>query len=368
MKRKVTIILPTYNEAENIEQLITRLFSSIEASNNWELSIVVVDSSSPDGTGAIVESMKKKYPYLHLLKTPKEGLGKAYVNGFTYALSQISPYVCFEMDADFSHPPELIPQFLSKIEKGADMVLGSRYIRGGSIPKDWAVHRKIFSTCANIFVRFGFMKLRVTDWTTGFRAIKTWLIKDALSYVSTFTGYVFQVAFLDFAVNKHAHIEEVPLAFKDRKKGISKINSVQYIVQTLFYVLTHSSFIKFVIVGCIGFIIDFGISYFFIEKVHTALWIATIISTETAIISNFFLNNFWSFSHKQIERTFISYLFNFAKFNLVSVGSILIQTLGVALIAGLLGTQYWYIYKVIIIICVIIPYSYFLYSKVIWKK
>lgn len=366
--RKAAIILPTYNESGSIEALIEKIYAISQDQNNWEVHIIVVDSNSTDNTQNKVLKLIKKYPRLQLLKTKKEGLGKAYVQGFQKVLESINPYLIFEMDADLSHDPAKLPEFLRNIETGADFVIGSRYIKGGSIPKNWALHRKIFSIGANLVIRLGFMKLKISDWTSGYRAIKSWIIKDAIPYIKDYSGYVFQVALLDFALKNKAHIKEIPIHFKDRIHGKSKINSIQYIIQTFLYVLSHSSFIKFAVVGVIGFIIDFGISYILIERLKYVVWISTLVSTETAIISNFLLNNFWSFSHKRLENKLTIYLPNFLKFNFVSSGSILIQTIGVQLAVNVLGRKLWYLYKILIITFIIIPYSYILYNKFIWKE
>ncbi|OGK14784.1 hypothetical protein A3C98_01085 [Candidatus Roizmanbacteria bacterium RIFCSPHIGHO2_02_FULL_37_15] len=366
--RKAVIILPTYNEVGAIEQVITEIYRITKENKNWEVHVLVVDSNSQDGTQEKVLKLIKKLPRLTLLQTEKKGLGKAYVQGFQQTLERINPYLIFEMDADLSHDPKKIPEFLKQIENGADFVIGSRYIKGGSIPNNWGIHRKIFSVGANLVIRFGFMKPQITDWTSGFRAIKSWLIKKAIPHIKNYSGYVFQVAILDFAIKHKAHISEIPIQFKDRIHGKSKINSIQYIIQTFLYVFLNSSFIKFALVGVIGFIIDFGISFLFIEKLKYAVWLSTLLSTETAIVSNFLLNNFWSFSHKRLEPRLSVYLPNFLKFNFVSSGSVLIQTLGVQLAVNLFGRKLWYIYKILIIIFIIIPYSYILYNKFIWKE
>jgi dolichol-phosphate mannosyltransferase len=343
----------------------------------WEIELLIVDSSSPDGTAQTVRELQKTYDDLHIIETPKEGLGRAYVNGFSYALEHLRPFVIFEMDADLSHNPNYIPHFLKKIEQGADFVIGSRYIKGGSIPANWGLHRKIFSVCANLFVRLGFMKLSTTDWTGGYRAIKSWVVKSAMNHISHYTGYVFQVALLDYAQLQGSRLAEVPIAFVDRTEGESKINSFQYIMQTFLYVLTHSSFIKYVITGFMGFGVDFGISYALIAS-HMAKGTATIISAEFAIVANFLMNNFWSFKDKKITGGVIGYATKFLFFNLVSSGSIVIQYFGIVWLLRLFGDRAihisliavpsWIIYKILIIGCVIIPYSYILYNKLIWKK
>jgi len=226
----------------------------------------------------------------------------------------------------------------------------------------------MLSVFANLTIRLGFIKLDFHEWTNGYRAIKTWVIKGALDHIKNYSGYVFQVAMIDYALKNNAKMSEIPVNFKERKFGISKINASQYVFQIIQYVLTHSSFIKFVIVGLIGFGVDFGISYLGIQKFHQAVWLITLLSTETAIVSNFILNNFWSFRYKKIEGGTGNYLMSFLKFNLVSSGSIAIQTIGMQILVGVFGRDLWYLYKILIIAFVIIPYSYILYNKFIWKK
>lgn len=366
--RRTTIILPTYNEEKSIQKVIEGIFEQQKKIPNWELSVLVVDSKSKDKTESLVKQLIKKNPRLYLLSVEKEGLGKAYVQGFESVIENLHPFVIFEMDADLSHDPIEIPNFLEQIEKGADFVIGSRYTKGGSIPKDWGLHRKIFSFGANLIVRFGFMKLSVKDWTSGYRAIKAWIVKESLPQIRPYSGYIFQIALLDNAMKKNAIIKEVPIQFAERKGGVSKINPGHYIITTLAYIVLYSSFIKFFIVGCIGFVVDFALSYLFIDVLFWPIWIATVISAEAAIVSNFSLNNIWSFADKKLENTAKAIIPNFLKFNLIALGSILIQAVGLELATFLFGKEYWYIYKIVIIFFIIIPYSYFLYTKFIWKK
>ena len=367
--KKVLVVLPTFNEGGTIKKLIEDILAQNKNLLNWDIEVLVNDSLSTDDTAKIVKELKKKYSKkVYLLETKKEGLGKAYHQAFVYIIEHMQPFVVIQMDADFSHNPNDIPLFLKEIEKGADFVIGARYIKGGSIPKNWGWYRKILSIFGNLTIRFGFMKLRIHDWTSGFRAIKTWIVKDTLAFVKNYSGYVFQIALLDRAIKKNARISEVPINFIDRKYGKSKIIFTQYIFQILLYVFSYSSFIKFVIAGLIGFAIDFGISYLMIEKIHQVVWIATLLSTETAIASNFMVNNFWSFSHKKIEGGPINFIFSFFKFNLVSSVSVVIQTIGIQILVVVFGRKLWYLYKILIIAFVIVPYSYILYNKVVWRN
>lgn len=379
MKRAL-VVLPTYNEAGTIEKLIENILAQNQKTPNWNIEVLVNDSSSTDDTAKIVKNLGEKYSKkVFLLETKKEGLGKAYHQAFAYAIGKIQPFVIFQMDADFSHNPNDIPLFLNEIAKGADFVIGARYIKGGSIPKNWGWYRKILSICGNLTIRLGFMKPKIHDWTSGFRSIKTWIIKDTLAFVENYSGYVFQIALLDQALKKNAKISEVPINFIDRKYGKSKIIFSQYIFQILTYIFFYSSFIKFVIVGLIGFVVDFSFAYLFINILLIAKAPANMLSAEVAIIFNFFLNNFWSFKHKRITGGTFAYLGKFITFNFVSSGSVIIQGAGLALALRFLGDKNihllgtvnigsWIIYKIVIIALVIIPYSYILYNKFIWKK
>lgn len=376
--KKATIIIPTYNEAENVITLIPEIFETVKKVDNWDTTILIVDDNSPDGTADTVKKLQKKYPKLLLISGKKQGLGKAYVRGFTYVFEHLKSDIIFEMDADGQHEPSLLPSFFREIDNGADFVIGSRYIKGGSIPKEWELHRKFFSYFGNnLVLRFGFMEFSVTDWTSGYRAIRVPFIQKTIQHFEHLDGYTFQIGIVDQALKNKLTIKEIPLVFKDRKVGESKIQTFKFVVDNLLFILTHSAFVKFFIVGLIGAIIDFGVAALLINKFSLFKPHANAISAEVAIISNFFLNNFWSFSYKKIEMTIGSLVRKLIEFNIVSSGSILIQWGGMLLALKLLGDQQdkiffisipsWIIYKVLIICFIIIPYSYFMYNHFIWK-
>ena len=372
MTKHAVIIIPTYNEIGNIKEIIFAIKSQIELCKGWKVSLLIVDSSSPDGTASTVKEIQKNNDFIYLIETKKEGLGKAYINGFHYALEKLKADVVFEMDADFSHNPKHIPEFLEQIDKGNSFIIGARYIKGGSIPADWGFDRKFFSVLGNLIIRFGFMKLQITDWTSGYRAIKSDIVRNCLPLLDKYSGYVFQVAILDNAIKQKAKIKEIPINFVDRKEGVSKINSFQYTTQTLFYVFSHSPFIRFVLVGGSGFLLDMSLVYTFTHILfHISSSNATMISASTTALYNFLLNNFWSFSHKKADSEKKVFAKMIIKYAMVSCGNILIQWSGVKILEMYFGLafvkQYILIIKICIITLFVIPYSYFFYNRFVWK-
>ena len=363
--KKAVIILPTYNEAENVSTLIPAIFSQQSFSKNWKLYIVVVDDNSPDQTAAKVINLQKKYSALYLITGKKRGLGRAYIRGFKYAIEKIHPDVIFEMDGDWSHSPKLIPEFIKRIDAGADFIIGSRYIPGGAIPAEWALHRKILSYLGNIIIRLGFMKLKIHEWTNGYRAIRTVFLKKIIDELDPFNGYVFQIAVLDRAVKQNISIIEIPVQFKERKSGRSKISSGKYIFDIFLYIFLNSSFIKFAFVGFTGFIVNaLGLEFFY--RVGFTPAVAAALGGELATVSNFMWNNLWSFKHKKIahDRGLIP---KFAQFNAVAIGAIAIQAIVVGLGTILFGDQTRFVFLVLAVTIFVIPYSYFMYNKFIWK-
>src|SRR5579859_6006771 len=153
--KKAIIIVPTYNERDNIQKVIPLLEEVFGRVKNWDMGVLVVDDSSPDKTADVVKTLQKKYKNVHLLVNEKKsGLGGAYLKGMAEAFGKLDAEVVFEFDADLSHDPQKIPDFLRKIDEGYDMVLGSRYIKGGGIPKDWGLDRKFLSVVGNLFIMF----------------------------------------------------------------------------------------------------------------------------------------------------------------------------------------------------------------------
>lgn len=372
---KVVIIIPTYNEAENVRPFISALQDSCSKFPRHETHLLVVDDNSPDGTGKLVTGLMKKYSNLSLLTGEKRGLGQAYLRGMDYALSKLNADVVFEIDGDFQHDPGALPQFIEKIDQGYDFVIGSRYIKGGSIPTNWGTNRKILSKIGNVVVRVGLLTMNVHDWTSGFRAIRSGVYEKARESLTEFNGYTFQVAFLYEAVKMKAKITEVPIHFGQRRHGKSKIggeyvkNLLLYIMSTRVSELIRWRFFKFAVVGGTGFVLQtaiFEILGVFMKIVSPSM--ATIIGGQVAIISNYLLNNFWTFKDK-IIRDPSKLLLKFLQFFVTSNFAVIVLQGGTVKVGellvpeGSLLIQGFYILGVIFTLI----WNYTIYNRFIWK-
>ena len=217
MEEKALVIIPTYNEKENVRAVIERVLAT-----DPRLEILIVDDNSPDGTGNLVEEESARNPRVHLMRRPgKMGLGTAYRDGFGWALQRDYEYV-FEMDADFSHDPGHIPLFLEAAQT-ADFVLGSRYLDGNVTVVNWPMRRLMLSYGANIYVRI-VTGMKLWDATGGFKCFRRKVLaaidlKDVES-----NGYAFQIEMSFRAFRKGFKGIEIPIVFSDRTHGLSKMN------------------------------------------------------------------------------------------------------------------------------------------------
>ncbi len=212
----VLVIVPTYNEVENLEDVLERLHASVP-----DAHALVVDDDSPDGTGRLAEKLAARDSRVHVLhRSAKEGLGRAYVAGFRWARGH-GYNVLVEMDADGSHAPEQLPGLLAAL-CSADLVLGSRYVAGGAVT-DWPVHRLLLSRLGNRYTRWA-LRLPLNDATGGYRAARADLI-DRLPLADVASqGYCFQVDWVWRAVRDGARVVEVPITFAERRFGRSKMS------------------------------------------------------------------------------------------------------------------------------------------------
>ncbi|MFC4095444.1 polyprenol monophosphomannose synthase [Euzebyella saccharophila] len=213
------VIIPTYNEIENIEAIIRAVFSL-----NKEFHVLIVDDNSPDGTSKKVLEMQNEFANSLFLevRTEKSGLGTAYIHGFKWAIERRYDYI-FEMDADFSHNPEDLPRLYRACLNGADVSVGSRYKKGVNVV-DWPLYRVLLSYGASFYVKM-ITGMRVHDPTAGFVCYKRHVLENINLDSVRFVGYAFQIEMKFRAYLKNYHIEEISIIFRDRVKGKSKMNS-----------------------------------------------------------------------------------------------------------------------------------------------
>ena len=217
MSERALVIVPTYNERDNIERLIAAALVQ-----DARLEILVVDDGSPDGTGDLVDALAERNPRVHVLhRAGKMGLGTAYVAGFRWALERDYAIV-FEMDADFSHDPTHLPQFLRAIDK-ADLVLGSRYNKGRVTVVNWPMSRLILSYAANLYARF-VTGMPLDDSTGGFKAFRRSVLEAIDLDALRSNGYAFQIEMSFRAWKRGFRIVEIPITFVDRTEGESKMS------------------------------------------------------------------------------------------------------------------------------------------------
>src|SRR5258708_7679076 len=306
--KKAIVIIPTYNERENILSVVPLLQSVFVKVKNWDMNMLVVDDSSPDGTAQAVKDLQKKYKNLFLLVNQKKaGLGTAYLKGMDEAFHKLDADVVFEFDADLSHDPECIPAFIEKLDEGYDMVLGSRYIKGGAIPSNWGLHRKFLSVIGNLIIQFVLFDFHIHDWTGGYRALTKNVyesVKDELNS-ERFSGYTFQIGFLQKTLQKGYKITEVPFHFVDRKYGQSKMgadylkNILMYIFQLRIQAILHHRVFKFVITGGLGAIVQFVTLKIF--RAFMPYQLAFFLAIECAVVCNFLIYNVWTFSDRKLK-------------------------------------------------------------------
>jgi len=216
VRADVTVVVPTYNEAENVALIA-------EAVRSHGFGLLIVDDGSPDGTGTIADELAAADEAIAVLhRTEKQGLGPAYAAGFDWALTNGRDIIC-EMDADFSHDPKDLPRLVAAIDAGADLAIGSRYVGGGGV-ENWPWHRRWLSRGGNIYART-VLRTEVGDMTAGFRAFRAETLRQIDYSSCEASGYGFQVEMAWKVSRRGLRIDEVPITFRDRTRGTSKMGA-----------------------------------------------------------------------------------------------------------------------------------------------
>jgi len=395
---KIVVIIPTYNEKENIGRMIDVLEEDIfpKIKNN-QMEILVVDDKSPDGTAEIVRQKMKKYANVTLSLGEKQGLGAAYKRGMQYAMEKMKADAVIEFDADFQHDPKYIIDLVQKFDKGYDYVIGSRFVKGGLIPSQWSFYRKFLTKYGGLFSRIVlfFPHIgRVKDVSTGLKLTKVSGFLDKMDFSKIANGFFYKTQMLYQIVNMGAKVVEIPLQFKLREKGKTKM-SFSDVGRTFLGViklrLTDQGtlrFIKFGTVGFTGYVVNAigleifrsmkffeilaGLFYFLRGTFASVMaepsaWSAAI-AAELSMIVNFTFNNFWTFTDVKITRP-LKIILKFLQFNLTSTGAIIIQFIGIGLgVIIFKDTALVRQISLVVIMPVILTYNYTMYNVFIWKR
>lgn len=401
---KIVVILPTYNEKVNIEKMLPYLEEEVfPGIKNHTIEILVADDKSTDGTAEVVRMFMKKWKNIELLEGEKKGLGAAYARAMRYAMDSMNAEAVIEFDADFQHDPNDIPRLIAAMDEGYDYVIGSRYVAGGEIPKEWGIHRKFLSRVGGLFAKVVLMNSKVHDMTSGLKITRSGYLKkiDLEHLYSKY--YAYKIHILHDVIKSGAKVKEIPTKFYERVEGSSKLEFKDlfesfWVVMKLRY-RDSKRFVKFLIVGGTGFIIQLatqefsvliGFAYFLaqiflpietryfgggdIEALKSTMAVA--VGAECAIISNFLINNFWTFHDTRNIKEKSPIIIRLLKFNLTSVFSIVLQIVVATMAVRSIGTHINILGLLVptrilvlfpTIILVVIPVNYIIYNKIIWK-
>ena len=376
---KVVIVIPTYNEAENIGRMIDALELEFPKMPQHDFHILVVEGNSPDGTAEVVRKQSEIHSNVHLLMEPaKRGLGAAYILGFEHAMHNMGADVLMEMDADFQHDPKDVVRLIAEIDKGNDYVLGSRYIKGGSIPKEWVFRRKFLSVGGSIFSKLVLWMWDINDFTSGFRASRVKGFVDKLDWQNVLSnGFAYKFYILHEAKKLGLKVKEIPIKFGVRDRGDSKMEAdnardSMRVVLTLRY-RENPNFFKFLAVGMAGLVSDLTLSNIFRLVLPFQPNTSAACAAFLATLVTFTLNNFWSFKDRRIEdkkKLAFSFVLYFASsavpilFRYVFVG-IMFRTF-----PGFTGFSEFILYNFSLFVSILfgLIWNYTVYSRFIWRK
>lgn len=351
MAKICAVVLPTFNEKENIEKFTDEVLAEEKNIPGWKLEIVIADSNSPDGTGKIAEKLAKANSRIHYINVER-GLGVGLIKGHLYSLDHLKPDVMAQLDADGQVDVAVLPKLVKAIEDGYSLALGSRFAPGGK--NNLSLSRRIFSLGASWVARILIGPFGIKEVTNSARAFTPELFKkinlDRLPWKER--TFIIQPAFLHEAILAGAKYKEVPLIFKNRAEGYSKNKTFNYTYDVLTYAIDvrlHAwginfpffktsrrakTFMKFGLVGVIGTVIDFIFYKIFINYYGLPPATAKGFSTAIAVLNNFILNDIWTFRGRNVNSNYFRKFFTFAA---VSSVGLLLAVLIVKFLHSLFG-------------------------------
>lgn len=363
---KVVIVIPTYNEAVVIEDTIDKLNKSIELIEGFDIEILIFDSASTDRTVDCIKQLQNRYKNVRFcLEESKTGLGNAYHQAMRYAMDTLHADIVFEYDADGSHQAHYIEPMLNLIKK-ADVVVGSRYVPGGSIPANWGPKRKLLSNLGNVITRL-VLSPKHKDYTSGFRATRTRILREIWPNKFLSSGYAYKLHLFWLLHKSTARIVEFPIEFIDREKGFSKLpaNSIGDSLRVIFTLRLNQAhrYLKMCGVGAIGAVLQFSI--YNLMRYFLSPVLSIQIAVISAILLNFVLNNRITFKESLIESSLKSgsAFFGFSFF------MVLLQSLWLDFAVSYFGGGVLMENTIIMIGLIIGSFmNYLFYSKIIWRN
>jgi dolichol-phosphate mannosyltransferase len=375
---KVVAIIMTYNEKENVGPMMDAWLKIAKENPKYQFEVLIVDANSPDGTGEIVKKYHQQHENIKLLSGPRMGYGKDLVKGYKYAMEEMKADVLVPIDADFQWDPFLTPKLLKKIDEGYDVVVASRGVPGGK--DDFGLFRKLTHWLSDTILAYYWAGIKeVKDHAGAFKAIR---VKGVLDQVQLekldVVGFVVQMKTIYELSKTKAKFFEIPAIYGQRKAGQPTTVGLKSLPRFLKYVFEYAliatkiriersqKFIKFGVVGFVGYVINASTLYLFANMLAFPEWLAWALSTELAIISNFTWNNLWTFKEKKIKGV-KNIASKFIQFNGTSIGALLIQTTVGTLGVRLLGPSFRQILLPFIIFFLVIPYNYTMYNVFIWR-
>lgn len=374
--KNVLVAIPTYNEALNIECIIEKTQQVAANTKSYRFELLIIDDNSPDGTGKIVKKLSKRFGNIAVLSGRKSGLGRAYIRGLTYALQKSKFDVVITMDADMSHDPKDIPALLTAIENGADYVIGSRYVSGGSMAS-LPIGRRINSRVANFVAkRLVGINEPVHDLTGGFKAIKRTALEQITLEDLRAKGYFFQVNLLHAFLLKGFTVQEIPITFVNRSLGSSKLK-LRDIIEFLYsaYKLSPDApiqkFVRFGLVGLSGTIVNLAVLSLLINVFNLDALLSAAIAIEVSIISNFGLNHrytfrgYGSYTTRTPRESARALLAKLATYNIGVLGGAAISFATFGLLFKLAGIHY--IPADLIAIGVGMIWNYWVSTRYVWR-
>lgn len=340
--KRVSVVLPTYNEQANIIQTIEKVLAQQKNLPGWEIDIIVADDiRSSDGTEKIVKALAQKNKLIHFIRV-EPGLGVGLIKGHEFALEKLHPDILAQLDADGQVVPDVLVRLVKAIEEGNSLAIGSRFVVGGKNQLSFV--RRLFTYGASLFFRFIVGPWNIKEVTNSARAFTPKLFKninlERLPWRER--TFIVQPAFLHEAILAGANYKEVPLVFKNRLEGYSKNKVFNYTYDIITYcidVRLHQwgvnfpffratrrakTLVKFGLVGFVGTLVDFLFYKIFINSFYFNPATAKAFSTEVAIMNNFLLNNYWTFKYRKTKTNLWQKL---GIFNLVSLGGLIIGVL-----------------------------------------